>query len=296
MHPKQITPQDFAPVFALRKKEAHKGDFGHVLVIAGHGGVIGAGFLSSMGSLRVGAGMATYALPQSAFDKFDPHSPEVMCVGVSDEGTGVFSQTSLADVSKLLDRKQTVVIGPGLGTEAATKDFLKRLLPQVTIPVVLDADGLNCIADDVTILSQIKAPTLITPHPGEMARLCGCSRDEVQAQRSTLAAAFAKKYGVIVVLKGHDSIVASAEGETYVNPTGNPGMATAGTGDVLAGVIGGLLAQGIAPFTAALGGVYLHGLAGDLAAQKGERGFIASDLLVNVPAAMTKAFSEVGRE
>jgi len=183
----------------------------------------------------------------------------------------------------------TCVAGPGLSRVPETQRFFLRFIQRVTLPTVIDADGLNALATDVSLLKESKAPLVLTPHPGEMGRLIGKSSRFVQANRKKVARDFAKRYGVFVVLKGHRTVVAAPDGDSYVNPTGNPGMASGGTGDVLAGVVGGLLTQGLTPYDAARLGVYVHGLAGDLAAkEKGEVSLIAGDLLRHLPVAFKK--------
>jgi hydroxyethylthiazole kinase-like uncharacterized protein yjeF len=188
---------------------------------------------------------------------------------------------------KAMGTKSACVIGPGLSTHYETVQAVRNLIQRLTIPAVIDADGLNALAGFTDILKKVKAPVVLTPHPGEMGRLVGISSDDIQKDRITVASAFARKYNVTVVLKGAATVVATPHGWVFINSTGNPGMASGGTGDVLSGMIGGLLAQGYSASQAACLGVYLHGLAGDLAAQeKGETAMIAGDLIEKIPQAL----------
>lgn len=273
---RSIEVADFKEGFKKRSPGAHKGDFGHVLVVAGSSSMPGAGFLASQAALRVGAGLVTYAIPEKAYQKFDPQFAEVM--------VQPFGLEPLGAVLKLAEKKDAVVLGPGLGRTKETSAFVKALIQKLTLPLVLDADGLFAISDSPRILRNRSAPTLLTPHLGEMANLLGWQSEEVNKTKVQVACNSASAWDVILLLKGYRSLVALPDGRLYVNPTGNPGMATAGMGDVLAGTLGGLLAQGFAPEKAALAGVYLHGLAGDKVAQeRGETGLLASDVSNYLP-------------
>ncbi|MDO8527805.1 MAG: NAD(P)H-hydrate dehydratase [Deltaproteobacteria bacterium] len=282
-----LEPLYFKKNIKPRSNESHKKDFGHVVVIAGSEKMPGSGFLSSMGALRTGAGLVTYVVPKTGFEKFDPQYAEVMLAPVPAEQEGCFGQESVEAVLKLCENRQAVVLGPGLGQSSQTKAFVKALLPRLKIPVVLDADGLNAIALDTALLKERPAPTVLTPHPGEMASLLGWATDEIQKARVQVALDAAFLWQCAVVLKGFRSLIATPDGRLFVNPTGNPGMATAGMGDVLSGMIAGLIAQGWSADAASMGGVYLHGLAGDMAREEmGEKGLIASDVLGYVPKAI----------
>lgn len=282
-----LEPSDFKKILKPRPKDSHKKDFGHVLVIAGSRGMPGAGFLSSQACLRVGAGLVTYALPSKAFEKFESDFAEVMVQEIPDEGKGFFTPKSIDAVLKLCEKKGAVVLGPGLGRAPETVEFVQKILNQIPCSLILDADGLYGISTLPRLLKKRPASTVLTPHPGEMATLLGWQTEEVQKARITVTLDAAKLWQCSVLLKGFRSLVAFKNGELYVNPTGNPGMATAGMGDVLAGVISGLVAQGIDTELATLAGVYLHGFAGDLAAkEQGEKGLIASDILRYLPLAM----------
>lgn len=263
-----------SPYFPPRDKTAHKGDFGHVLVIAGSTGKIGAGFLAARGALRSGAGLATYALPKEAFQKFDPDFAEIM-----------IEELTVGKISTLLQKKSAVIIGPGMGASDQTSAILTAVLKQATIPVVCDADALNTMAEHPNLLELLSDRCVLTPHPGEMGRLTHAATAEVQSRRLAMAEAFSQNHPAVLVLKGAATITSAAD-HSWVNPTGNPAMASAGMGDVLAGVIGGLLAQGLPVPAAAFCGVYLHGLAGDLAAQTMPQGLLASDVAERIPAAI----------
>ncbi|MFH1361807.1 MAG: NAD(P)H-hydrate dehydratase [bacterium] len=269
----------FSILLPKRKSESHKGDYGWVLIVAGSSGMSGAAILASRGSLRSGAGLTYLAVPKKLVDQVDLATPEVITL-------------SFDQIKNI--KPNVMVIGPGLGLSSNSVNLIKKLLTShasYLTSFILDADALNIIAKDPGLLkkAQAKAKVIITPHPGEMARLIKKKVEYVQANRRRVAKEFAQKNKCIVVLKGYQTIVADPCGELLQNSTGNPGMATAGVGDVLAGMIGALVAQGILPFEAATLGVYLHGLAGDLAAsEKGEYSLIASDLVEKIPNALRK--------
>jgi NAD(P)H-hydrate epimerase len=199
------------------------------------------------------------------------------------------SLQALPDILDLIEGVDAVALGPGLSQQSETKQLVRRLLPRVTKPLVVDADGLNAIAEEPKVLSRLTLPIVVTPHPGEMGRLIRLSAQDIQRDRERIAKEFAVKYKVVVVLKGHRTVVANVDGQLSVNETGNPGMATGGCGDVLTGVIAGLLGQGLSLFDAARLGVHVHGLAGDLVAhERGSVGLIASDLLDRIPEAIRR--------
>ncbi len=293
-------PSLFASDWPIRAHTAHKGECGHCLLMAGSLGKIGAGYLAARAALRSGAGIATLALPAAAYEKFDLAAAEVMVESIPDGTHGFFSRESLSMLQNICAKKSALVLGPGIGREAATIAAVQALLPQLTAPLVLDADALFAIAQDVSMLKKLSVPLtqpspqrererkiVITPHPGEMATLCHTTVAAIQEQRVSFARGFATTHRVWVVLKGNRTIIAAPDGVVTVNPTGNAGMATAGSGDVLAGILGGLLAQGI-PFASAItAGVYLHGLAGDMAAQcKTPESMLAGDIIEALPDAL----------
>ena len=270
-----------------RAPASHKGDFGHALVIAGSAGFAGAAALCSQGALRAGAGLVTLATPKSLQDVMAVKLTEVMTLPLPETKDRSISTAALTTLVGVIDRMDAVVIGPGLSQQAQTKELVRQLLPRITKPCVVDADALNAIAEEPQILKRLTLPMIFTPHPGEMGRLIVQSAENVQRDRERIAKEFATRHRVVVVLKSHRTVVANFDGELYVNETGHPGLASGGTGDVLAGVITGLLAQGLALFDAARLGVYLHGLAADLVAkEQGSVGLIASDVLATIPRAI----------
>ncbi|MBI3087797.1 MAG: NAD(P)H-hydrate dehydratase [Candidatus Omnitrophica bacterium] len=270
-----------------RSPETHKGDVGHVLVVAGSPGLSGAAALCSMGALRAGAGLVTLGIPAGLQDVMAAKLAEVMTRPLPETKVRTLSLQALPELVSLIETMNAVAIGPGLSQESQTKQLVRQLLPRVTKPCVVDADGLNALADEPQALKRLTTPLILTPHPGEMARLIRQSAADVQRDRERTAKSFAEQYRAVVVLKGHRTVVANVDGELYVNDTGNPGMASGGMGDVLTGVIAGLLGQKLSLFDAARLGVYLHGLAGDLAAAEcGQVGLIASDLLARIPLAI----------
>ena len=273
-----VEAQDARARLHPRRSDSHKGTYGHVLVVAGSTGKSGAAALCALGALRGGAGLVTVASSGAVVEQVLHHAPEVMGEHLG-QGSGL-GAGELERVLALAQGKQALVIGPGLERGPETAAFLAGVLAGLPCPAVLDADALNALAADPAVLRTAAAPVVVTPHPGEMARLLGASTADVQAARLDVARTFSRAHGVIVVLKGARTLTATPTGSAYVNPTGNPGMATGGSGDVLAGLIGALIAQGLPPEDAALTGVWAHGHAGDLAAaRRGQVGLIASDLL-----------------
>jgi len=252
-----------------RAKFSHKGNYGHALLIAGGYGKIGAAVLGAKACLRTGAGLVTAHVPKCGYEILQISAPETMVV--TDEEEQEFSR--IKDLSKF----NAIGIGPGIGTSEKAAKGLKMLIQEASVNMVIDADALNILSENKTWLSFLKPESILTPHPGEFARLAGKSSTAFEAY--TKQREFAKKYNAYVILKGAYSSIAAPGGEVYFNSTGNPGMATAGSGDTLTGIILGLLAQGYPPRQAVILGVYLHGLAGDIAAQEwGENALIAEDI------------------
>lgn len=273
---------DFPP---LRPVNVHKGVFGHLMVIAGSVGKKGAAKMTSLAALRCGAGLVTSAIPKSLDPAFGVVEGMTLPLPETDEGTLALPAASM--ILDALRGKSAIALGPGLSQHPETVALIRHLIVEIGLPMVIDADGLNAIAADPTLLAAKKGPLVLTPHPGEMGRLLGVKSDVIQKDRFTVAADFAKKWDLVLVLKGAHTLIAAPDGAISINNSGNSGMATAGTGDVLTGMIGGWLAQGIDPLTAARWGVYLHGLAGDLAAKKtGEISLMASDLIGHIPEAI----------
>jgi NAD(P)H-hydrate epimerase len=273
------------PALAPRKPDANKGDFGRVLVIAGSRGMSGAAVLCAGAALRGGAGLVRVAVPASVLPTVAAANPCYMTMPLPEDREGRVSAAALPHLFDAARWSTAVVLGPGLGQSADVTSVVVGILGATAVPLVLDADGLNAVATHLDALSARKAPLVLTPHPGEFARLLGSTTDKVQAGREDAAVRFAGTHGAIVALKGHSTVVTDGR-RVYVNTTGNPGMATGGTGDVLTGLVGALLAQRLDAFAAAQLGVYLHGLAGDLARDdQGETALIASDLLHYLPRA-----------
>ena len=272
-----------------RKPEAHKGDYGHLMIIAGSPGKAGAAIMAAKGALRTGPGLVSVASPNNLVQIIQSQIAEAMCVPSAESMEGTLGAGAEVELLKTAGAMTAVAIGPGLSTHFETAQVVRDLVQSVTIPMVIDADGLNALAGHTDVLKRAKAPVILTPHPGEMGRLLRVPSAEVQQDRINLASRFAMKYKVTVVLKGAGTVVALPGGEVYINSTGNPGMATGGTGDVLTGMIGGFLAQGHPAAEAARLGVYLHGLAGDIAAkEKGETSMIAGDVIEKIPEAIKK--------
>jgi NAD(P)H-hydrate epimerase len=283
---------DVGPAFPRRDAAAHKGTFGHVLVIAGSVGKTGAAALTSLAAQRVGAGLVTLAVPQSVNDILEVKLTEVMTEPIPETEARTLSAAGLDRLLALADGKSAVAMGPGLGTHGSTRQLVQELVARLRLPLVLDADGINALAGQADLLLRAGAPLILTPHPGELARLLGVARDEILGRRMVLVLEIASRYNVILVLKMARTLIASPQGETVIVPTGNPGMATGGTGDVLTGLIAGLLGQGVAPLLAASAGTYVHGLAGDLAsARLGQEAMLAGDLLADVPEAIRQVKS-----
>lgn len=282
-----VRERETTRLLPTRPRDAHKGTCGHVFLIAGSVGLTGAATLASEAVLRVGAGMATLGIPESLNPIMEEKLTEVMTVPLCETDAQTLSLNAEGKIFELLQRANVAAIGPGLSRNSATVELVHRLCTKVELPKVIDADGLNALAEKPELLDELGSEAILTPHPGEMARLLGCSIQEVESDRIGIPQNFAKEHGVTLVLKGAPTITASPSGEVYLNSTGNAGMATAGMGDVLTGAIAGLLAQGLNPVDAAILGVYVHGLAADIAAEKiGESGIIAGDVLRRLPEAL----------
>jgi len=272
---------------AGRARDAHKGDFGHLLVIAGSLGKAGAAVMAARGALRSGAGLVTVAAPMGLVPVIQQQVVEAMCMPAAESIDGTLGMGAEEEIIRAAARMSACAVGPGLTTHNETVRVVRTLVRSLAVPMVIDADAVNALAGNLDALKKARAPRVLTPHPGEMARLLGTTADDVQRDRIGTAQRFARTHGAVVVLKGAGTVVATPAGEAFINTTGNPGMATGGTGDVLTGVIGSLLAQGYGPIEAACIGVHLHGRAGDLAAkEKGEAGMIAGDVIEKLPEAI----------
>ena len=270
-----------------RRQDTHKGDFGHVFVIGGSRGMTGAAYLASQAALLSGSGLVTCGIPKSLNAIMEIKLTEAMTLPLAETKEASFSQSSEEEILDFVEKIDVVTLGPGISRHKDTQELVRRLLVKINKPVVLDADGIIALASNVDILKKRTAPTILTPHPGEMAHLLSKDVSAIQQARVKTASNFAKAHNVTLVLKGYRTVVANAKGNTYLNKTGNSGMSTAGVGDVLTGMIASFVGQGIDPYSAAVIGAYLHGLAGDLAAkEKGQFSMIASDLLNKLPQAI----------
>ncbi len=271
--------------------DAHKGSFGHLLVVAGSTGKAGAARLCAEAALRAGAGLVTLAVPASMPpDSLARITPEIMMERVPGSAAGTFDQTSRATLMALAMTRDALALGPGLGTDPGTVALVRDLYHHAPVPTVIDADGLNALALGGVPVAPAASSRVLTPHPGEMARLVGSSTADLRDRRVPEAQGLASRSGAVVVLKGAGTVVAAPDGGAWLNPTGNPGMATAGSGDVLTGVLGALLARGLPASAAACAAVFWHGLAGDLAAERaGEVSLVAGDIATWLGRALVRA-------
>jgi ADP-dependent NAD(P)H-hydrate dehydratase len=276
------------PKLTPRQPDSHKGTFGKILVIAGSRGMSGAAILCGSAALRGGAGLVRLAVPEGILPIVAAGNPCYTTIALPQDSHGRIALDANRMLAESLKDNDVVAIGPGLGQSPELVELIGSMLKQAAIPVVVDADGLNNLAQHPERLSAHTGPLIVTPHPGEFARLLRRDTATVEAHRQELAVAFARQHRLIVILKGHATLVTDGE-RLYENTTGNPGMATGGTGDVLTGLIAALLGQQLEPFAAAQLGVYLHGLAGDLAAADlGQVSLITSDLVQYLPKAFQK--------
>ncbi len=273
-----------------RRADGNKGSYGHALIVAGSVGKSGAAVLASWAALRTGAGLVTVATPEPVLPIVAVHTPEIMTEPLPATEAGTISMRSFEyeRFDKIVKGKRALAMGPGLTTQDETQQFVHAVVAKRAVPIVLDADGLNAFAGRALELKNGTGPIALTPHPGEMARLVGCEIKDVQSRRIEVARKSATDWNAFVILKGHQTVIASPDGQTFINSTGNPGMGTGGTGDVLTGILAGLTAQfGTSDWVRVLAfGVYLHGLAGDIAyADTGEAPLLASDLIHAIPRA-----------
>lgn len=311
-----VDKEDIRFLFNKRKPDSHKGTYGHLLVLGGSTGKGGAAAMASLSALRIGTGLVTTAVPESVNASIETSPLEIMSIPLPETGQGSIDIAAKNTIIESLKNKSAVLIGPGISTHPKTTELLLKIIPEIKIPLIIDADGLNCLSGHLDVLRKLKGPVVITPHPGEMSRLIKKPVNEIQADRIGIAQKFASDYNVFVILKGAGTIIAFPDRDTFINITGNPGMATAGTGDVLAGMVGGLIAQSgqwpqpngatapnlrtknfakkaqfykfaaqkVSLSDALKVAVFVHGLAGDIAAQKkGQISLIASDLIDEIP-------------
>lgn len=276
------------PLLHRRSRQAHKGHFGHCLIIAGSTGKSGAAALAANSAVRTGSGLVTVGVPAMLNQIMEIKTTEAMTVPLPDAGYGHLGEMAFPEIEKAMQGKNVLAVGPGIGTNPSTKELVLKLVESASMPLVIDADGLNIIAEDIHVLRRMKSKKVIfTPHPGEMARLMKISVNELEAARIPAAQEFARQHGVYLILKGARTVIAAPSGETALNGSGNPGMASGGMGDVLTGIVTSLLGQNYNPWEACCLAVFLHGFAADLvAAEKGEIGMSAADVQEKLPYAV----------
>jgi NAD(P)H-hydrate epimerase len=281
-----LTDETMAGHLSPRPLASHKGDFGHAVIVAGSVGKAGAAILAARGAVRSGAGLVTVATPAAVAQTVDLGSLESMTLPLSTDEGGGLSEETAGEILEFARGKQVLSVGPGLGTAPSTVRVIRSIVVGAEIPVVLDADGLNAFAGSADQLAEGGEGRVLTPHPGELARLLGVTTEEIQRDRVASARTAASQTRSVVVLKGHQTLIADPAGSVFINPTGNPGMATGGTGDVLTGVLTGLLSQGLDLVTAACLAAFVHGSAGDHGmVESGQEGLTAGDLLEHLSAA-----------
>jgi NAD(P)H-hydrate epimerase len=283
--------KQIAALFPKRKPGSHKGDYGHLLIVGGSRNLTGSVILAGKAALRSGVGLLTLGIPASLKTVVACAIPEAMTLSLPEDRCQAIGEDAEESIIRFINARgiTALALGIGLTTNPAARTWVKNIIPRIPVPCVIDADGLNCLEGEMLMLAKAKVPCVITPHPKEMARLIASKTVKVQKERAAIARAVAKKTRCIVVLKGHGTVVTDGA-RIFVNPTGNPGMATGGTGDVLTGTIGSFLAQGFSAFDAARAGVFIHGLAGDIIKKKKtEISLIASDLIETLPFAFKQA-------
>ncbi|HSB32170.1 MAG TPA: NAD(P)H-hydrate dehydratase [Candidatus Sulfobium mesophilum] len=287
-----IEKNDASLLIPERPANSHKNDYGHVLIVAGSAGRTGAALMAARACLRSGAGLVTLGVPESLAGVFQSTVTEEMILPLPDKGGGTLSLESAQVILEFVSgRADVLAIGPGIGVSADTRGIMQELIVRAAVPMVIDADGINSISGDAGILEKAKSPMILTPHVGEMARLLrrndsdsSVDRTAIEAHRVSESLSFSKKTGTYLILKGAPTIIAEPEGKAFINTTGNPGMATAGSGDVLTGIVAAFLGQMSDPLDASVLGTYLHGLAGDGAAsEKGMHSMIATDIIEHLP-------------
>ena len=283
----------FLHSFKKRVTDSHKGTYGHLFIISGSLGKTGAAIMAAKAALKTGAGLVTVGTPVSCLPIVARSMMEIMTEPLPETEDKTVSASALKKTLHLLKGKDGLLIGPGISTHPSTAEFLVSLVPRLKLPLVVDADGLNILAAKPELLKRLPRPTILTPHPGEFARLVGLSIPEVLKNKLNLVPKFAQKYDIYLLLKGYRTLIGAPDGRIFVNPTGNPGMASGGTGDVLSGILASFLVQEKDPLQAALAAVFVHGLSGDIAASKvGEKALVAGDLIRFLPQALKSIESE----
>jgi len=279
-----VEEKTVVPYFKKRQRDAHKGTYGHLFILSGSLGKTGAAVMAGKAALKMGAGLVTVGTPESCLPIVARSMDELMTEPLPETPEKTLSSEALDRVLILLNGKDALLIGPGISTHPSTAEFVLSLIPKIKIPAVIDADALNILASKPEIIKSLRKPAVLTPHPGEFARLLNISTKEVMEKKLELVPQFAAEYGVYLVLKSYRTLTAAPDGKVYVNPTGNPGMATAGSGDVLSGMIASMIIQEKNLLEAILAAVYIHGLSGDLGVEKlGEKPLVAGDIIRYLP-------------
>jgi hydroxyethylthiazole kinase-like uncharacterized protein yjeF len=277
------------PYFKSRRKDTHKGTYGHLLIISGSLGKTGAASMAAKAALKMGAGLVTVGTPESCLPIIARSMAELMTEPLPETPERTLSSEALDKIVSLLEGKDGLMIGPGISTHPSTAELVLSLIPKIKVPAVFDADALSILASKPELFKSLPQPAVLTPHPGEFARLIGLSTKEVIDNRLELSARFAQEYKVFLVLKGYKTLIATPEGNVYINPTGNPGMASGGSGDVLSGMVGSMIIQEKNLLEAILAAVYVHGLSGDIGAERlGEKALTAGNLITYLPSALKK--------
>ncbi|MDO8489519.1 MAG: NAD(P)H-hydrate dehydratase [Candidatus Omnitrophota bacterium] len=274
-----------------RKVKSHKGDYGHILILAGSSRYSGAALLCAEAALRAGAGLVTLGTPKSiCLALIRKKAPEIMTLPLPETNDGTLSLAAFTKIYNFLKYVDVLIIGPGLGKNKSTYALIRKIIKKIKLPTVIDADALSALNNHLEALKTHKGQLILTPHQMEMSKLFSINLNFIKKNRKLIAKKCAKHYNSVIILKGHNSVVTNVSGHLYINKSGNPGMATAGSGDVLSGIAGAFLAQGLDAFRAAKYATYIHGLAGDIAAKdKTQMGLIASDIINRIPDAIKKS-------
>lgn len=284
-----LESKEIKKMLPKRKTVSNKGTHGRALLVCGSMKMIGAAVLATGGALRTGAGLVTLAFPQSAYSGIAPRLTESLLLPLDSNSEGTFAASAVSEICNSASKSNAVLIGCGLGLNEDTTELVHKAVKEIKSPMIIDADGINALSSNIDILKEAQAPVILTPHPGEMSRLCGKSIAEIVEDPASVAYEFAKNHNVTVVLKGANTVVCNCENAVYVNTTGNAGLARGGSGDLLAGMTVSLVAQGMKPFDASVCAVYLHGIAADMVAAKTSmRGMLPSDVLNALPALFSK--------
>lgn len=278
--------RDTAGILPERPPHGHKGTFGHLLVIAGSRGKAGAASLAAVAALRSGCGLVTVGVPEGQISSITKKRPELMTLPLAENGEGAISSKAIAEICLAAKKASAVAIGPGISVCGDTLKLVRDVLLKIQKPILMDADAINCMMGDAVFLKRVKHQIVLTPHPAEFGRLVNIETVDVQSDRVAVVERFTRDIPHVLVLKGAHTLIASGSDGIFMNMSGNAGMATAGSGDVLTGVVGALLAAGMTPFESAAAGVNIHGLAGDMAAElQSQRALMATDIIKNLPAA-----------